>query len=236
MDYAYNKVLGFIVVAGGSGERFGGAKQLADLAGEKVLARTIKSVVNAANICFEGTDYRLGHIVVVVPQGELDFYRSEFSGLYSDISFAHGGKNRNASVRNGAKMLKDLRPQFVAVHDGVRPFLSAGLLKRLMEKIIDTDAYCAVPGLELVDSIKRIDGCRVVEAPDRADFVLVQTPQIFRWEPFYRVYIEGRAKTATDDSALLKRGVVYAPGDRANIKITQPEDIKIAESILLDFE
>lgn len=140
-----------------------------------------------------------------------------------------GGSRRQDSTRAG---LSAARTNWIAVHDGARPFVSADLIERGLQAAQSTGA--AVPCLPVTDTIKRVDdsGC-VVETLERSELVSVQTPQIFRLDLLLEA-ISSADLDVTDDSSLVEAmgtRVHTFRGDPQNIKITKAEDIPLAEMI-----
>lgn len=212
-----------IVVAGGSGRRFGALKQYAEIGNR----RLVDLAVEAARRSSEG-------VVLVVPADDAD----REGGVA-------GGPTRTASVRNGLAAVPT-DAEVVLVHDAARPFASDRLFADVVAAV-RAGADGAVPGLPLVDTVKSIEVVaspsiglgagvpavvpKVTGTPDRATLVSVQTPQAFRAELLRRAYTS--ELDATDDAALVEAvggTVVVVPGDADNRKITLPEDLVWARS------
>jgi 2-C-methyl-D-erythritol 4-phosphate cytidylyltransferase len=202
-----------IVVAAGRGERFGGPKQRQLIGGRSVVER---SVATARDVC-DG-------VVVVLPAGDV------LPVPEADVTVP-GGETRSASVRAGLAAVP-LDADVIVVHDAARPLAGADLWHAAIDAIrrgADA-ALCAVP---VTDTVKRVDGERVVATVDRGEIVAVQTPQAFRAAILRRAHDGGR--DATDDGALVEAAggtVVVVPGSPANLKITHPHDVVIAEALL----
>ena len=212
-----------IVVAGGSGRRFGALKQYAEIGNR----RLVDLAVEAARRSSEG-------VVLVVPADD-----AEREGGVA------GGPTRTASVRNGLAAVPS-DAEVVLVHDAARPFASDRLFADVVAAV-RAGADGAVPGLPLVDTVKSIEVVpspsiglgagvpavvpKVIGTPDRATLVSVQTPQAFRADVLRRAYTS--ELDATDDAALVEAvggTVVVVPGDSDNRKITLPEDLVWARS------
>jgi 2-C-methyl-D-erythritol 4-phosphate cytidylyltransferase len=195
-----------IVVAAGSGDRFGGSKQYAPLDGRRVLD-------HALDACRSACD---GVVLVVPPDrtGEPE---------PADVVVA-GGATRAESVRAGlAAVLDDA--DVIVVHDAARPRASAVLFDAVLDAVRQ-GADGAVPGLPVPDTVKRVDGDRVVETLDRAGLVAAQTPQAFRADVLRKAHASGA--DATDDAALVEQAggtVVVVPGEPGNGKITHRDDL-----------
>jgi 2-C-methyl-D-erythritol 4-phosphate cytidylyltransferase len=198
-----------IVVAAGSGTRFGSPKQFA-LINER---RIVDWAVETARIASDG-------VVVVLPADQ-----AQREGGVA------GGATRSASVRCGlAAVPKDAT--IICVHDAARPFASEYLFDEVIDSVC-AGADGAVPGLPVVDTIKFIDASKVVKStPDRNQLVAVQTPQAFRANVLRQAHSSN--PEGTDDSTLVETQggkVVVVMGDPLNRKITTPEDLNWARVI-----
>lgn len=177
-------------------------------------------------------------IVIVAHPREVDFCEKEVVKKfgYSKVSqIIPGGEQRQDSVWAGLKEL-DSRTDFVAVHDGARPLLTAGLLWELLKEAEEWGA--AIPGIRARDTLKMVDRDNFVgQTLDRSSIVAVQTPQVFKYNELLRAYEYAYEEgfMATDDSSLFEKyigRVKVVPGNYNNIKITTPEDLIIAEGLL----
>jgi len=199
-----------IVVAAGSGSRFGAPKQFQPLGGRRVLDWSL----DAARTVADG-------IVVVLPPSVVDAGEPEADAV------AGGGDTRSASVRAGlARVPPDAA--VVVVHDGARP-LAGGDLFRAVVAAVRAGADAAVPGVPLADTLRWRSG----GVADRDGLVAVQTPQAFR-AAVLRAAHEG-APEATDDASLVEAAggkVVVVDGSPLNLKITNPSDLIVAEALL----
>lgn len=195
-----------IVVAGGSGSRFGAEKQTALLNGRRV----VDWAADAARESCDG-------VVLVMPRASAD--------VESGAAVA-GGETRSASVRNGLASVPD-DAEVIVVHDAARPLASTSLFLSVIEAVV-AGADGAIPALPVADTIKRVDGATVVRTLDRANLVAVQTPQAFRADLLRRAHA-GDAE-GTDDAALVEAGggkVVVVAGETVNMKITNPGDLGV---------
>lgn len=217
-----------ILVAGGSGRRFGSLKQYAELGGRRV----VDLAVETARRVSDG-------VVLVVP--------AEDAERENGVS---GGPTRTASVRNGLAAVP-VDADIVLVHDAARPFASERLFRAVIEAV-DAGADGAIPGLPVTDTVKSIEVVetttlgmdasyssahmampRVVGTPDRATLVAVQTPQAFRASILRSAYES--SLDATDDAVLVETAggtVVVVPGEVDNRKITHPDDLEWAHDFL----
>ena len=201
-----------VVVAAGSGTRFGGDKQLADLSGMAVLAR---AVVSAAAVS-DG--------VVVVVSAER---RTEVSGVLSAVggveAIVDGGATRSASVRCGLAAVPD-DAGVVLVHDGARPLATPGLFRRVADAVL-AGADAVVPGVPVTDSLRTAGGGVVA----RDGVIAVQTPQGFNADSLRAAHAGGGE--ASDDATLVEASggtVVVVEGEPANLKIPRPGDLDLA--------
>jgi 2-C-methyl-D-erythritol 4-phosphate cytidylyltransferase len=192
-----------IVVAAGSGQRFGGPKQYEALGAGTVLDR---SIATAREVVDE--------VVVVVPPG-----RALAKGE------VEGGPTRSDSVRRGLGAVPD-GAEIIVVHDGARPFASARLYRAVIDAV-RAGADAAVPGLSVGDTIKVVDDAMtVLSTPERSSLVAVQTPQAFAADQL-RAAHAGDAE-GTDDASLVEAiggRVVVVPGEPDNRKITVSDDL-----------
>lgn len=202
-----------IILAAGSGTRFGTPKQFAML-------REVRVVDRAVNAALQACD----HVVVVLPP-DVPWDGPAVDGV------ATGGATRAASLRAGLAFVAP-DAEFVLVHDAARPLASDALWQAVAKELTDgIDAV--VPALPVTDTLKRVDGRRVVGTVDRDNLVSVQTPQGFRADALRSAHAAGG--DATDDAAFIEAQgghVTWIPGEVTNIKLTQPEDLAVAEAIL----
>ena len=200
-----------IVVAGGTGARFGGAvaKQYLPLGNVRVVDRSLSLV---RGVCGQ-------RVVLVVAPDRLGDHGTDAPRVVA------GGITRSDSVRAG---LAAVGPdaEIILVHDAARPLVPGVVLTRLLAAI-DAGADAAVPGLAVADTVKRVDADGVVlETPDRASLMAVQTPQAFRADVLRRVHASGGE--ATDDASLVESSggrVVVVPGDPLARKVTTNDDL-----------
>ena len=206
-----------IVVAGGSGSRFGHdvPKQFATLGG----LRLLDWALFAAGAACTG-------VVAVLPTAHLD------ATLPVGVVAVAGGTTRSRSVRAGLAAVPP-EAEIVVVHDAARPLASEALFERVIGAVRD-GADGAVPGVPVPDTVKRVNAAgQVVETPDRATLRAVQTPQAFAAAVLRRAHAAGG--DATDDAALVEAiggSVVVVEGDPANLKVTGQDDLARAELLL----
>jgi 2-C-methyl-D-erythritol 4-phosphate cytidylyltransferase len=206
-----------IVVAGGSGRRFGQLKQYALLDGRPVLQWAVAA-------CRTGS----AGVVLVVPVGGGDH---DSHGADAVVA---GGPTRADSVRCGLAAVP-ADAAVIVVHDAARPLASPALFAAVVAAVTDGGADGAVPGVAPSDTIKAVDDSgRVTGTLDRATLVAVQTPQAFRAEVLRRAH-DGASTSATDDAMVVEAlggTVQVVPGEPGNLKITDPGDLGAAERLL----
>lgn len=198
-----------VIVAGGSGTRYGRPKHKLVLDGRQLWERCRDT--------FESIDAISGVLVVGdVPGG------------------VPGGERRRDSVAAGLALVpKDA--DWVLVHDAARPLASVDLVHRVLNAAMGTDADGVVPANPVTDTLKRVDGSLVVGTVDRSDLVAVQTPQAFRLRTLLHAHTLDPGDAVTDDAGLVERAggtVVTVSGEPTNIKITFEGDMMIAASYL----
>ncbi len=221
-----------IICAGGAGRRFGGdrAKQYLILGDRPVLTHTL-AVFSSSPLIDE--------IIVVVPDGDPAFVREQIIapyGLTRVTAVVTGGDRRQDSVYNGLRAVA-CSCDVVMVHDGVRPFVTGEIIRRVLKAAEKTGAACA--GLKATDTIKKTSVSGQVEATlPRETLWLVQTPQAFSCdllrEAHERALRDGYV--GTDDASLVEYAgavVQMVDGEPSNIKITTPEDLAMAEARIL---
>lgn len=218
-----------IIVAGGKGLRMGGEipKQFLPIGGKPVLMRTVEA--------FYQTDAETG-IVLVLPKEQQDYWKELCRQYDFRISYtlADGGRTRFHSVQNGLQAVPEEGSDvLIAVHDGVRPFVSSQVIQACFDEAARQGSV--VPVLDMVDSVRQLSADGSSMAVDRSRLKLVQTPQTFRADVLKRAYSQDLTELFTDDASVVEASgvsVALVPGNRENIKITTPFDLKIAEALL----
>lgn len=217
-----------IILGGGSGSRMGAGrnKVLLEVAGEAMLCRSVRAFLPLVQ----------GIVVVIRPEDRAEAEAAlQNSGLLNGLLFADGGADRQASVWNGLCALP-ADADCVLVHDGARCLVDEGTIRRVMDSV----AACGtgVAAVPAVDTIKQVNADEVVTAtPDRASLRAVQTPQGFTVSILKDAHRSAQAAhfLGTDDASLVERmgiPVRLTLGDRRNIKLTTPEDMAMAASLL----
>ena len=216
-----------IIVAGGKGLRMGGdvPKQFQPIGGRPVLVRTLEN--------FHSWDSD-AHMILVLPESQIDYW-NELCRAHS-VSVPHvvcaGGATRFDSVKNGLSCISANSGR-VAVHDGVRPFVSHEVISRCFDALDSAEAV--VPAVAPVESVRQIGSDGVSRAVIRDDYRLVQTPQTFRLDVLRKAYEQPYQERFTDDASVVESigcTIKLVEGNRENIKLTTPFDLTVAQSIL----
>ena len=218
-----------IIVAGGSGTRFGAEvpKQFLELGGRPILMRTIEAFGDNRDSSFD--------VIVTLPQGQMELWQQlcrEY-GFEVPHRVVAGGETRWHSVKNALDSIGDITDvDVIAVHDGVRPLAGPDLIDRVLEAARRDCA--AIPVVMLNDSVRQVDG-NASHALDRSTLRAVQTPQAFDARLLVDAYSLPFETTFTDDASVVERyghGVTLVEGDPMNLKITRPMDLALAEYLL----
>lgn len=211
-----------IIAAGGSGQRMGNAvpKQFLEIKGRTLIWYSVHAFAEA----FDDAS-----IIVVVPKGDIEKAKEIFADI-KDISFIEGGASRFQSVKNGLSLVEE--QSVVFVHDAVRSLVTKDLLYRCYEQAMDKGS--AVPSIAVNDSIRMVtaDGHKVI---DRNIIRIIQTPQTFKSEIIVPAFDVDDNERFTDEATVVEasgKNVYLIEGEQANIKITRPVDLLIAEKIL----
>ena len=223
-----------IIAAAGQGERLGGkrAKQFLELAGTPIIIHTLKRFEQCAAI---------QEVFVVLPARDAASFLTLAAnhGLQRKLTrVVTGGATRAESVWRGLQAVRPATAEIVAVHDGVRPFVTPEEISRTVEAARATGA--AILTAPATDTIKEVENGQVRRTLVRTALRHALTPQCFRYALLRRAYEEAGDLSAdiTDDSALVERlgaPITVVEGDARNIKITRRADIALAEIILKEF-
>ena len=218
-----------LILAAGRGERLGAdaPKAFLPLAGTTMVSLAARSA--ARSLAF-------GPIVLVVPGGWEGRARSLVPST-PNLAVVRGGATRQESVRLGLHAVP-AGTHVVACHDAARPFASPALFSQVVAALTaDQDATGVIPVIPIADTVKRVNDDVVTATESRENLVLAQTPQAFRVDALADAHARALAESfeATDDAALVERfgGLVRTvPGEPDNFKVTTPEDLARAESVL----
>ncbi|HJU57687.1 MAG TPA: 2-C-methyl-D-erythritol 4-phosphate cytidylyltransferase [Actinomycetota bacterium] len=214
-----------IVLAGGRGERLDASlpKGLVPVGGVPIVARAVERVTACPSIA---------EVIVVAPPG----FEERVEQLVRSVgatTVVGGGESRQASVRAGLRAVRD-DTAVVVCHDSARAFASPELFKRVIEALDGWDG--AIPVLRVVDTVKRVEGQVVKGTEPRSMLAFAQTPQAFVRSAIVNAHAsaERDAIEDTDDAALLERTgyrIRAIEGEGLNLKITTPDDLRLAEAL-----
>ena len=212
-----------LIVAAGRGHRFGGEmpKQYTQLDGAPVLRHTVMAFLSQPKI---------DHVRVVIHPDDMDLYEAATEGLGLKTPI-FGGEERQDSVRLGLQQIADDAPDFVLIHDGARPYISADVISRVLDAL--GSAAGAIPTLPLTDTIKRVIDGKIVATEDRFELWRAQTPQGFRYSDILNAHLKLTGQSLTDDAAICEAvglTVVRVDGDDTNVKITTLSDIQASDN------
>lgn len=222
-----------IVTAAGQGTRIGGerAKQFLELAGVPIIIHTLRRFEECNDI---------QEIIVTLPATDTASFLELANkyGLRKVSRVVQGGATRAESVWNGLKAIRSATAGIIAIHDGVRPFVTSDEISRTIEKAKETGA--ALLAASVTDTIKEVENEIVVRTHERAKLWRALTPQCFHYEILRKAFENALDKelNATDDSAMVEAigvSVSIVEGSTRNIKITHKEDLAVAEILLKDF-
>lgn len=215
-----------IIVAGGKGLRMGGnvPKQFREIGGRPVLMRTIE--------CFYRFDPAM-KMILVLPEIQKAYW-TELCRQYAfriPYVLVDGGDTRFQSVKNGLAMAAD--GGLTGIHDGVRPFVAQETIARCYAAAAETGT--AVPVMPVVESLRQVETGENNHSVERAAFRIVQTPQVFRTDLLKQAYERPFQSFYTDDASVVEAAggrIILVEGNRENIKLTTPFDLKVAEALL----
>lgn len=211
-----------IITAGGIGKRMGSSipKQFIVVAGKPILMHTILAFQNFSDQF---------QILLTLPSDWKNYWRDLCSEY--DFNIPHtvidGGEERYHSIKNALEVATGY---LIAIHDGVRPFVSNSLMNRLVEAARKNGT--AVPVVSLKESLRQLNEAGFSIAVDRNCYKSVQTPQVFQSSLINRAYQLPYHAKITDDASLVEEAgstIFLVEGEEDNLKITTPKDIWIAE-------
>ena len=218
--------LSVVIPAAGQGLRMGGKvpKQFIKLNGKPIIYHTLS--------IFETLDW-VSSIILCVPKAEVSHFKKEMFHR-AKVEVVSGGEKRQDSVYNGLKAIVE-SSNFVAVHDGVRPFITEDLIRAVYEQAKTYGA--AIAAIPVNDTLKRSNSEGLLEENiDRENVWLMQTPQIFQTNLLLEAMEKAQSESfyVTDEGSLMKyigKHVKFVSGSKLNIKITRPEDLILGEWI-----
>lgn len=214
-----------VILAAGSGTRMKSdkSKLLLEINGKTVIERTVKAFSKISEI---------DEIIVVIRESDLNEFEKHLSKY--DLSYCFGGATRQESVMNAVETIDEC--DLIIIHDGARPLVTEKEITDTVNKAKETGA--AAVGVTPKDTIKIVDeNLQIVGTPDRSNLISIRTPQVFDFSQYLKAVdlAKKQGKDFTDDCRLVEnlgRKVNVVIGEYTNIKITTPEDIPMAESIL----
>ena len=220
-----------IILAGGTGERFGkeGGKQLVEIAGKPILTWSAEAFDAVGDV---------GLIVIVCPEERMREYLARAIDPFpfvTPVVLAPAGSIRQESAFSGLEMVGE-EYEYVVLHDGARPLVSPELIEHTINTVKGNfDADGAVVAHPAVDTLKVVEDGVIMGTPDRSVFWNAQTPQVFRAGIYRRAHASALSDgfVGTDDSSLIERlggRVLVVEGKRDNIKLTVPEDYVLLAS------
>jgi 2-C-methyl-D-erythritol 4-phosphate cytidylyltransferase len=213
-----------IITAGGIGRRTGNVipKQFLLIGNLPILAHTINA--------FHLFDQHL-EIIVTLPNDWVDYWKSQINSIGFNVphTLVVGGTERFHSIKNALKMAHG---EHIAVHDGVRPFVSAATIERCFSSLETFEAV--VPVVDLKDTIRQVNA-KGNFAVDRKNFQIIHTPQCFHAETIKKAYCQEFTENITDDASLVEQmggKIHFVSSNAENIKITDEFDLKIAQLLI----
>lgn len=216
-----------VIVAGGKGVRMNSAlpKQFLPLCDKPILYHTIKAFIDA---------YADVKIILVLPEDNISYTQMVLQAFTDriDLTIITGGATRFHSVQNGLQAIDG--DGVVFVHDGVRPLLSTSLIHACYDQAVEKGS--AIPAIAVSDSMRILDG-EDSRPVDRNKMRSIQTPQTFRTDIILSAFEQEYSDEFTDEATVAEAAgykVALIEGEKSNIKITTPEDMKVAESILAE--
>ena len=216
-----------IIVAGGKGLRMGSdiPKQFLPIGGKPVLMRTIER--------FREYSADL-QIILVLPEAQQEYWLQLCKEYDFDVEYrlANGGQTRFHSVQNGLALVPDDAEGVVGVHDGVRPFPSIEMIRNCYETAREKKAV--IPVIPVVETVRHLEKEGSVTVP-RDEYKLVQTPQTFDIQLLKAANRQPYNDGFTDEASVVEsygHEITLVEGNRENIKITTPYDLKIAEVLI----
>jgi 2-C-methyl-D-erythritol 4-phosphate cytidylyltransferase len=216
-----------LIVAAGRGRRLGGPipKQYLPLAGQPILRRTIALLAHHPEI---------SAVQVLIHPSDQDLYAAATRGLKIRPPL-FGGAERQDSVRLGLEGIADLSPKNVLIHDAVRPFTAPETISAVLAAL--KHAPCAITGVPLADTLKRVENHHVTATIDRTNLYRAQTPQGFHYAEILAAHraLAASGLVLTDDSMVAEHAgmaVEMILGTEDNFKITTDQDLLRAEALL----
>lgn len=211
-------VISAIIVAAGSGVRFGGdtPKQYQLLNGKSMLCHSIEAF---------SAHPAIAEVRVVIHPDHADYYQKH-CGHYKLSEPIMGGVERQESVRNALNILAENAPDYVLVHDAARPFITHAVIDRVIDTL--TNHQAAIPVVAVSDTIKCVEGNIIAATPDRTTLKAAQTPQGFHFDVLHNAHTKAQGNMCTDDAAVCEAAgvdVCVVDGETSNRKVTLMQDM-----------
>ena len=219
-----------IILAAGSGSRFGEKKQFKELNGKPIWFYSLNTFIQSESV---------DELILVIPNDSLETLKQSqvFTSLNktNNIKLVSGGESRKDSVFNGLKVVKKAI-DIVCIHDAARPFIKASYIKHSVEACSEFDgAIIAIPS---VDTVKKVDKQIIKNTIDRESLWMAQTPQTFKKDKLLYAIKNSSHLNITDESMLMEEAnfkVKLIEGDQSNFKITNEIDWELAK-VMVDVE
>ena len=213
-----------IILAAGSGSRFGEKKQFKELNGKPIWFYSLNTFIQSESV---------DELILVIPNDSLETLKQSqvFTSLNktNNIKLVSGGESRNDSVFNGLKVVKKAI-DIVCIHDAARPFIKASYIKHSVEACSEFDgAIIAIPS---VDTVKKVDKQIIKNTIDRESLWMAQTPQTFKKDKLLYAIKNSSHLNITDESMLMEEAnfkIKLIEGDQSNFKITNEIDWELAK-------
>jgi 2-C-methyl-D-erythritol 4-phosphate cytidylyltransferase len=214
-----------IITAGGTSSRFGNTNKLMEkIHSKEVIKHTLDAFLSVAE---EGA---INKIIICANKSIIDELKNVFNG--SEIEIIEGGNTRQQSVFNGLKASGNC--DYVLIHDGARPMISAETIKQAIEMVKEKKALTVAT--KTIDTIKQVDeNLKIINTIDRSNLFNTQTPQAFKYDLIKEAHEKLQGQNFTDDAGMLEflgKDVYILEGDYRNIKITNQSDIELAKIYL----
>ena len=213
-----------IILAAGSGSRFGEKKQFKELNGKPIWFYSLNTFIQSESV---------DELILVIPNDSLETLKQSqiFTSLNktNNIKLVSGGESRKDSVFNGLKVVKKAI-DIVCIHDAARPFIKASYIKHSVEACSEFDgAIIAIPS---VDTVKKVDKQIIKNTIDRESLWMAQTPQTFKKDKLLYAIKNSSHLNITDESMLMEEAnfkIKLIEGDQSNFKITNEIDWELAK-------
>lgn len=220
-----------IITAGGTSSRFGNTNKLMEkIHSKEVIKHTLDAFLSVVE---EGA---INKIIICANKSIIDELKNIFDGSEIDgideIEIIEGGNTRQQSVFNGLKASGNC--DYVLIHDGARPMISAETIKQAIEMVKEKKALTVAT--KTIDTIKQVDeNLKIINTIDRSNLFNTQTPQAFKYDLIKEAHEKLQGQNFTDDAGMLEflgKDVYILEGDYRNIKITNQSDIELAKIYL----